>query len=88
MKIGPWIGIFSCNARDAGFEVTALERDQHCVVPDSSYFVAGAVDKSEKGTSLGCGAVLSQAIDEPAKHFYEHFNFEASRGDVTPQLFL
>jgi len=31
LEIGPWIGIFSCNAKAAGFEVTALEMDQKCV---------------------------------------------------------
>lgn len=31
LEIGPWIGMFSCNARDAGFEVTAIEVDQDCV---------------------------------------------------------
>ena len=31
LEIGPWTGIFSCNAKDAGFEVTALEMDQKCV---------------------------------------------------------
>jgi 2-polyprenyl-3-methyl-5-hydroxy-6-metoxy-1,4-benzoquinol methylase len=31
LEIGPWIGIFSCNAKDAGFNVTAIEIDQECV---------------------------------------------------------
>lgn len=31
LEIGPWIGIFSCNAKDAGFNVTAIEIDQNCV---------------------------------------------------------
>jgi 2-polyprenyl-3-methyl-5-hydroxy-6-metoxy-1,4-benzoquinol methylase len=31
LEIGPWIGIFSCNAKDAGFEVTAIEMDPQCV---------------------------------------------------------
>jgi 2-polyprenyl-3-methyl-5-hydroxy-6-metoxy-1,4-benzoquinol methylase len=31
LEIGPWMGIFSCNAKDAGFEVTAIEIDQKCV---------------------------------------------------------
>src|SRR5690242_8313388 len=31
LEIGPWIGIFSCNAKDAGFDVTAIEIDQKCV---------------------------------------------------------
>jgi SAM-dependent methyltransferase len=31
LEIGPWTGIFSSNAKDAGFEVTAIEIDQTCV---------------------------------------------------------
>jgi 2-polyprenyl-3-methyl-5-hydroxy-6-metoxy-1,4-benzoquinol methylase len=31
LEIGPWIGIFSINAKDAGFEVEAIENDQACV---------------------------------------------------------
>jgi SAM-dependent methyltransferase len=31
LEIGPWMGIFACNARDAGFDVTAIEIDQNCV---------------------------------------------------------
>jgi len=31
LEIGPWMGIFSCNAKDAGFDVTAIEIDQDCV---------------------------------------------------------
>ncbi|MGB8481136.1 MAG: class I SAM-dependent methyltransferase [Acidobacteriaceae bacterium] len=31
LEIGPWRGVFSCNAKDAGFDVAALEIDQSCV---------------------------------------------------------
>jgi SAM-dependent methyltransferase len=31
LEIGPWIGIFSLNAKDAGFDVTAIEIDSECV---------------------------------------------------------
>lgn len=31
LEIGPWRGVFSVNAKDAGFEVTAIEMDQSCV---------------------------------------------------------
>jgi SAM-dependent methyltransferase len=31
LEIGPWMGIFSCNAKDAGFDVTAIDIDQQCV---------------------------------------------------------
>jgi 2-polyprenyl-3-methyl-5-hydroxy-6-metoxy-1,4-benzoquinol methylase len=31
LEIGPWTGIFSCNAKDAGFDVTAMDIDESCV---------------------------------------------------------
>lgn len=31
LEIGPWMGIFSCNAKDAGFDVTAIDMDQNCI---------------------------------------------------------
>jgi SAM-dependent methyltransferase len=31
LEIGPWRGAFLCNAKDAGFDVTAIEMDQSCV---------------------------------------------------------
>jgi SAM-dependent methyltransferase len=31
LEIGPWMGIFSCNAKDAGFDVTAIELNRDCV---------------------------------------------------------
>jgi SAM-dependent methyltransferase len=31
LEVGPWIGIFSINAKDAGFEVDAIENDEACV---------------------------------------------------------
>ena len=31
LEIGPWMGIFSCNAKDAGFDVTAIDIDQECI---------------------------------------------------------
>lgn len=31
LEIGPWIGIFSINAKDAGFEVDVIESDAACV---------------------------------------------------------
>jgi 2-polyprenyl-3-methyl-5-hydroxy-6-metoxy-1,4-benzoquinol methylase len=32
LEIGPWRGAFLCNAKDAGFDVTAIEMDQNCVL--------------------------------------------------------
>jgi 2-polyprenyl-3-methyl-5-hydroxy-6-metoxy-1,4-benzoquinol methylase len=31
LEIGPWIGIFSCNAKDSGFDVTAIDIDNDCI---------------------------------------------------------
>jgi len=31
LEIGPWRGVFCCNAKDAGFDVSAIEMDQKCV---------------------------------------------------------
>jgi 2-polyprenyl-3-methyl-5-hydroxy-6-metoxy-1,4-benzoquinol methylase len=31
LEIGPWMGSFSSNAKEAGFDVTAIEMDQRCV---------------------------------------------------------
>jgi 2-polyprenyl-3-methyl-5-hydroxy-6-metoxy-1,4-benzoquinol methylase len=31
LEIGPWRGAFSCNAKDAGFDVTVIEMDTACV---------------------------------------------------------
>jgi SAM-dependent methyltransferase len=31
LEIGPWIGMFSCNAKDAGFDVTAMDMDERCL---------------------------------------------------------
>jgi 2-polyprenyl-3-methyl-5-hydroxy-6-metoxy-1,4-benzoquinol methylase len=31
LEIGPWVGLFSCVARDAGFDVTVIEIDALCV---------------------------------------------------------
>ena len=31
LEIGPWMGIFSCNAKDAGFDVTTIEMDSNCI---------------------------------------------------------
>jgi 2-polyprenyl-3-methyl-5-hydroxy-6-metoxy-1,4-benzoquinol methylase len=31
LEIGPWMGVFSCIAKEAGFAVTAIEMNQQCV---------------------------------------------------------
>jgi 2-polyprenyl-3-methyl-5-hydroxy-6-metoxy-1,4-benzoquinol methylase len=31
LEIGPWRGVFSCNMKDSGFDVSALEMDASCV---------------------------------------------------------
>jgi 2-polyprenyl-3-methyl-5-hydroxy-6-metoxy-1,4-benzoquinol methylase len=53
LDIGPWIGIFACNAKDAGFEVTALEIDQNCVNFLNGTVGVKAIQSSDPAKSLG-----------------------------------
>lgn len=52
LEIGPWIGIFSCNAKDAGFEVTAIEMDQDCVQFLNNTVGIRAIRSSDPADSL------------------------------------
>jgi 2-polyprenyl-3-methyl-5-hydroxy-6-metoxy-1,4-benzoquinol methylase len=70
LEIGPWIGIFSCNANDAGFEVTAIDIDQECV--DFLSKVAGvrALQSSDPAETL---AQMDEKFDVIALwHCLEH----------------
>lgn len=59
LEIGPWMGIFSCNAKDAGFDVTTIEMDEGCV--------------KFLGETLGVQAIQSQdpaaSMDEMTQTF-------------------
>jgi 2-polyprenyl-3-methyl-5-hydroxy-6-metoxy-1,4-benzoquinol methylase len=53
LEIGPWIGIFSSNAKDAGFDVTALEIDQNCVEFLNDVVGIRAIQSSYPAETLG-----------------------------------
>lgn len=53
LEIGPWMGIFSCNAKDAGFNVTAIEIDQNCVDFLNSAVGIRALQSSDPAEMLG-----------------------------------
>jgi SAM-dependent methyltransferase len=70
LEIGPWIGIFSINAKDAGFEVDAIESDAACV--DFLVNIAGikVFQSSDPATTL---AELPQVYDAVVMwHSLEH----------------
>jgi SAM-dependent methyltransferase len=60
LEIGPWRGAFLCNAKDAGFDVTAIEMDQNCV-----RFLQGV---------LGIKAIQSDKPDEALDAIDETFD--------------
>jgi len=52
LEIGPWIGIFSCNAKDAGFDVTTIEMDPQCVDFLRNVVGVQAVQSSDPATAM------------------------------------
>jgi 2-polyprenyl-3-methyl-5-hydroxy-6-metoxy-1,4-benzoquinol methylase len=53
LEVGPWIGIFGCNARDAGFNVTAIEIDEDCVEFLNNTVGIRALQSSDPAETLG-----------------------------------
>lgn len=53
LEIGPWVGIFSCNAKDAGFDVTAIEIDENCVNFLNNVVGVRALQSSDPAETLG-----------------------------------
>ncbi|HVI07344.1 MAG TPA: class I SAM-dependent methyltransferase [Candidatus Binatia bacterium] len=53
LDIGPWIGLFSSNAKDAGFEVTAIEMNADCVAFLNNVVGIGALQSSDPALTLG-----------------------------------
>lgn len=53
LEIGPWMGLFSCNAKDAGFDVTAIEIDQGCVDFLNKTVGIRAIQSSDPAATLG-----------------------------------
>ncbi len=60
LEIGPWIGIFSCNAKDAGFAVTAIEMDPQCVDFLNNVLGIKAVQSSDPAATM---AAMDESFD-------------------------
>jgi len=70
LEVGPWIGMFSSNAKDAGFDVTAIEMNENCV--DFLQRVVGirAIQSSEPAVTL---SAMAEKFDVIALwHSLEH----------------
>jgi 2-polyprenyl-3-methyl-5-hydroxy-6-metoxy-1,4-benzoquinol methylase len=52
LEIGPWIGIFSCNAKDAGFDVSAIEIDPDCVEFLNNVVGVEAIQSSDPAAAM------------------------------------
>jgi SAM-dependent methyltransferase len=52
LEVGPWIGLFSCNAKDAGFDVTAIEMDERCVHFLSNVVGIKAIQSSDPAVTI------------------------------------
>jgi 2-polyprenyl-3-methyl-5-hydroxy-6-metoxy-1,4-benzoquinol methylase len=53
LEIGPWIGIFSCLAEDAGFDVTTIEMNRQCVDFLNQVVGIKALQSSDPAATLG-----------------------------------
>jgi 2-polyprenyl-3-methyl-5-hydroxy-6-metoxy-1,4-benzoquinol methylase len=53
LEIGPWMGIFSCNAKDAGFDVTAIDIDENCINFLNNVVGIRALQSSDPAETLG-----------------------------------
>jgi 2-polyprenyl-3-methyl-5-hydroxy-6-metoxy-1,4-benzoquinol methylase len=70
LEIGSWMGIFSCNAKDAGFDVTAIDIDQECIDFLNDTLKIKAVQSSDPAETLG---QMSEKFDVIAIwHALEH----------------
>lgn len=70
LEIGPWIGLFGCNAKDVGFEVTAIEMNPSCVEFLRKTVGIRAVQSSDPVQAL---ADLNESFDVIALwHSLEH----------------
>ena len=52
LEVGPWIGLFSCNAKDAGFDVTAIEMNGACVDFLNSVVGVEAIQSSDPAATM------------------------------------
>jgi SAM-dependent methyltransferase len=52
LEIGPWIGLFSSNAKDAGFDVTVIEIDHECVILLRELLGVRAIQSADPAATL------------------------------------
>ena len=52
LEIGPWMGMFSSNAKDAGFDVTAIEMNPTCVTFLQNVVGISAIQSSDPAKTL------------------------------------
>jgi 2-polyprenyl-3-methyl-5-hydroxy-6-metoxy-1,4-benzoquinol methylase len=70
LEIGPWMGVFSWKAKDAGFDVTAIEIDQQCVDFLTSVVGVRAIQSSDPEATL---SAMEEQFDVIALwHSLEH----------------
>jgi 2-polyprenyl-3-methyl-5-hydroxy-6-metoxy-1,4-benzoquinol methylase len=70
LEVGPWIGLFSSNARDAGFDVSAIELDAGCVKLLRDLLGVRAIQSNDPAKTL---AGLEEEFDVIALwHSIEH----------------
>jgi SAM-dependent methyltransferase len=62
LEIGPWIGLFSCAAKDAGFDVTALEINASCVEFLRTTVGIRAIQSSDPSVTLSTMTETFQVI--------------------------
>ena len=71
LELGPWIGIFSCNAKDAGFEVTAIDMSVDCVNFLQNELQIDAIQTNEPASVL---SKMKERFDVVVLwHCLEHF---------------
>jgi 2-polyprenyl-3-methyl-5-hydroxy-6-metoxy-1,4-benzoquinol methylase len=70
LEIGPWIGLFSCNAKYAGFSVTAIEMNPQCVDFLNDVVGVRAIQSSDPAATMGA---MEESFDVIALwHTLEH----------------
>lgn len=70
LEIGPWMGIFSCNAKDSGFDVTAIEMNRECVDFLNDVVGVNAIQSNDPAKTMSS---MSETFDVIALwHSLEH----------------
>jgi 16S rRNA A1518/A1519 N6-dimethyltransferase RsmA/KsgA/DIM1 with predicted DNA glycosylase/AP lyase activity len=69
LEIGPWTGIFSCNAKDAGFDVTAMDIDESCVAFLNTTLGIKALH------SRSCATLITRGTKDRAVHSHSRSQY-------------